>query len=424
MSGGFEKNRPGGSSLVQRSIAGGSGKDTVGKRTLVQQLEPPAIPPDGGQPIQRKAADPDHGDIVAAASGRTDASSSGAVQAAATHGTSGSSSSLPYVDRIQRAFGHHEVRSIQAHTDGAAAAGAQAMGAQAFAAGNHVAFAGTPDLHTAAHEAAHVVQQRGGVQLKGGVGEVGDAYEQHADAVADAVVAGRSASALLDATPGGGGGSPAVQKRSATWVERRAWLAFFDHYMPRLFLNNYMDDTGAAITMTQKQMQDCNPIVDIRRSTAFMAQVARLQAAGGGTEPVKCNGWGGALTNGTLGNFTIHWNGNVEVRKDGTWTFAGTVDFYDFWDFDPKGSGSGRPWPAEVKVRVANTFLPGKPFDIFSEKVVASQTSSDAQATWPSSVTHVGDRAGRTGTDMVVGDVAGGPAGAEVGAQSSEDLNK
>jgi hypothetical protein len=64
-----------------------------------------------------------------------------------------------------------------------------------------VAFAGAPNLHTAAHEAAHVIQQRAGVQLKGGVGEVGDPYERHADAVADAVVQGKSSEALLDAYP-------------------------------------------------------------------------------------------------------------------------------------------------------------------------------------------------------------------------------
>mgnify|MGYP002064701929 CR=1 FL=1 len=32
------------------------------------------------------------------------------------------------------------------------------MGAKAYATGNHVAFQQQPDLHTAAHEAAHVVQ--------------------------------------------------------------------------------------------------------------------------------------------------------------------------------------------------------------------------------------------------------------------------
>jgi uncharacterized protein DUF4157 len=58
---------------------------------------------------------------------------------------------------------------------------ASAMGAQAYATGNQVSFAGAPDLHTAAHEAAHVVQQAGGVvELEGGVGSVGDAYEEHA----------------------------------------------------------------------------------------------------------------------------------------------------------------------------------------------------------------------------------------------------
>ena len=62
-----------------------------------------------------------------------------------------------------------------------------------------MAFGGAPDLRTAAHEAAHVVQQRGGVQLSAGVGKTGDVYERHADAVADRVVQGRSAEDLLSA---------------------------------------------------------------------------------------------------------------------------------------------------------------------------------------------------------------------------------
>jgi hypothetical protein len=49
-----------------------------------------------------------------------------------------------------------------------------------------------------------VVQQAGGVHLKGGVGQVGDTYERHADAVADHVVQGKSAEPLLDAFAGGG----------------------------------------------------------------------------------------------------------------------------------------------------------------------------------------------------------------------------
>ncbi|HZJ68368.1 MAG TPA: hypothetical protein VFD36_32930, partial [Kofleriaceae bacterium] len=75
-----------------------------------------------------------------------------------------------------------------------------------YATGSTVAFASpSPSLHTAAHEAAHVVQQRGGVQLAGGVGQAGDAYERHADAVADRVVAGASAEDLLDPFAAGSG---------------------------------------------------------------------------------------------------------------------------------------------------------------------------------------------------------------------------
>jgi hypothetical protein len=137
------------------------------------------------------------------------------VHALAAHGISGNSGALPFLDRIQSSFGAHDVSHVQAHTDGAASEGARGMAAQAFATGNHVAFGSAPDLHTAAHEAAHVVQQRAGVHLKGGVGEVGDAHEQHADAVADRVVRGESAEDLLSAylAPGAGATSTAVQQK-------------------------------------------------------------------------------------------------------------------------------------------------------------------------------------------------------------------
>lgn len=71
------------------------------------------------------------------------------------------------------------------------------MGAQAYTTGYDVALRDPSNLHAVAHEAAHVVQQRAGVQLKGGIDTHGDAHEQHADAVAERVVQGRSAEDLL-----------------------------------------------------------------------------------------------------------------------------------------------------------------------------------------------------------------------------------
>ncbi len=129
----------------------------------------------------------------------------------AAEGTSGSGGAMPHLSAIQRSFGSHDVSGIRAHTDARAADSAAAIGASAYATGNDVAFGSAPDLHTAAHEAAHIVQQKQGVSLSGGVGRSGDSYEQHADTVADRVVQGKSAEDLLSGGAGGGGGT-AVQR--------------------------------------------------------------------------------------------------------------------------------------------------------------------------------------------------------------------
>jgi hypothetical protein len=142
------------------------------------------------------------------------------VKSAAQEGVRGPSSGLPHADRIQKSFGAHDVSGVKAHVGGAASGANAAMGARAYAMGDHVAFKSTPDLHTAAHEAAHTVQQSQGVSIPSGVGQVGDAYERHADAVADRVVSGQSAENLLSAGPSGNAG--AVQhKRAKGSVQRK-----------------------------------------------------------------------------------------------------------------------------------------------------------------------------------------------------------
>jgi hypothetical protein len=123
----------------------------------------------------------------------------------AAEGFQGSAGPIPHLAQIQASFGHHDVTGIPAFIGGPAADAAGRLGAEAYASDGQVAFGAAPDLHTAAHEAAHVVQQQGGVQLSDGLGHAGDLYEQHADQVADQVLAGRSAEALLDRAPGGGG---------------------------------------------------------------------------------------------------------------------------------------------------------------------------------------------------------------------------
>jgi hypothetical protein len=155
------------------------------------------------------------------------ASAAETIHEAARLGTGGASGRLPHLGAIQRSFGAHDLSGVAAHTDGAAAAGARAIGAAAYTIGSHVAFASPPSLWTAAHEAAHVIQQRGGVRLPGGIGQAGDRHEQHADAVADRVVAGQSSEPLL-LTYVGAPSRPQVQQQKASGQEQASqnWRRF------------------------------------------------------------------------------------------------------------------------------------------------------------------------------------------------------
>ncbi|MEM9493809.1 MAG: DUF4157 domain-containing protein, partial [Myxococcota bacterium] len=130
----------------------------------------------GGSPGKRSRTHARYGAVQAKRSPRSESPAAddrpgGAVQMAggvgmsgaqvhdvAQSGVLGSGGSLPYLDQIQASFGAHDISGVRAHTGGAASAASSALGARAYATGNDIAFAGTPDLHTAAHEAAHVVQ--------------------------------------------------------------------------------------------------------------------------------------------------------------------------------------------------------------------------------------------------------------------------
>ena len=108
------------------------------------------------------------------------------------------------METIQASFGAFDLSGVSAHIGGESGASAGELGAEAYAFGDSVVFSSAPSLHTAAHEAAHVIQQRSGNAPSSGLGERGDSYEVFADQVADAVVSGRDASSLLHqvASPG------------------------------------------------------------------------------------------------------------------------------------------------------------------------------------------------------------------------------
>lgn len=133
------------------------------------------------------------------------------IKEVAAAGLAGSPTTLPFAQQIQASFGSHEISGTRAFVGGEAGAASRQLGARAFATNDAVGFAETPSLRTAAHEAAHVVQQRSGAVPASGVGQAHDHYERHADMVADLVVGGQSAAPLLGGLAKGGGPAAAVQ---------------------------------------------------------------------------------------------------------------------------------------------------------------------------------------------------------------------
>jgi len=183
----------------------------------------------------------------------------------AAKGVSGGGGALPFADKIAASFGAEHagaVSGIKAHVGGSAGDATRAMGAEAYATGNQVAFGSAPSLHTAAHEAAHVVQQKGGVQLKGGVGEAGDMYERNADEVADRVVQGKSAKDLLDPVAGPGKtGSGAVQflghklgEKLPEGAEAPAYGEDYDQrrYSPEQYEKMWEEEQGKKLSSSEK----------------------------------------------------------------------------------------------------------------------------------------------------------------------------
>jgi hypothetical protein len=217
--------------------------------------------------------------------GETSAETAPTAQQVADAGVAGSGSPLPYLDQIQRSFGSHDVSGVRAHVGGEAAAAAESMGAAGYATGNDVALRDAGNLHTVAHEAAHVVQQRGGVQLKGGVGEAGDHYERNADAVADRVVRGESAEDLLAPYAGGTGGSGGATQHKPIQLFREITDAD-----PEAPWDRISDDGRMAVVDHESEawaepdmIASSNKVLEQNKSKAKISKVGDLMKVKGAT---------------------------------------------------------------------------------------------------------------------------------------------
>lgn len=166
------------------------------------------------------------------------------------------------------------------------------------------------------------------------------------------------------------------------------FAAFFDHYLPKKFLRHYIWGNGRAIKLSLQEMKDCNPIIDLNDSKPFVSRVEKLRAEAVVKKarvdyPFTLEMVAGALTNGTLGQFTVKLKGAIEVEPGGRWLAHGTMEFVDTWDFEPRDADTGgRSGQGEAKTRFADKALPGTPFAISTETTAFRQTQADRLVTW------------------------------------------
>jgi hypothetical protein len=122
----------------------------------------------------------------------------------AAKGVQGTGNKLPHFDKIQLAFAKYDLSNVQAYTNENAVNASKEIDAKAYTTGNKIAFStNNPDVFTVAHEVAHVLQQRAGVQLNDGIGVAHDCYEMHANAVATQIAGDKPIKHLLPSSQNG-----------------------------------------------------------------------------------------------------------------------------------------------------------------------------------------------------------------------------
>lgn len=166
-------------------------------------------------------------------------------------------------------------------------------------------------------------------------------------------------------------------------VAYEVFAAFFSHYLPKKLIRHYVYANGRKMKLTQQEMIDCNPYISLLYSKPFVALIDQANKSPGMPVPFELPVKAGALTNGTLGQFTVKTKGALVADGKGGWMAAGTMTFFDVWDFDPKDwTTGGRSVQGELKTRVANVLLPGTGFDIDSVEASFSQNQDNETVTW------------------------------------------
>ncbi len=297
-------------------------------------------------------------------------------------------------DYFEHCFGH-DFTDVRVHADHPANESAARIQSRAYTIGNDITFAaGEYQLRNKqgkrllAHELAHVAQQSGGTE------------QPNSNALRTTLSGTPNARIQRDIVPG----PPRlptvaltdilrISRSEAEWLFRYVHGA--DNPLAIRLLRNYMDGRGTRITLTDPEMRQVRPRFSIqtnyvgytessrRENPHFWGRWARLLRSGAESIPVNIASNGFANLRGTLGRFTVRWQGTLrkEERSGGlaVWHFTGHIRFSDTWDLNAANRGD-----PELGVRLANLFIRGCGFPIDSVSVGVTESGA---STWDGTAT-------------------------------------
>jgi hypothetical protein len=201
----------------------------------------------------------------------------------------------------------------------------------------------------------------------------------------------RAAAAAVTATDGSKIGPNKPTDRWAWWKEVAYKYGRNSDPLSNRLVSHYMRGKGTPYYLTRSEMLEVRAPASILNKPrpggsnfASLLTAGRAQLAAGGTGRVVVSNLrveGGAYTNGTLGGFTIIYNGALEVSS-GSWKFSGYMTFYDYWNFEPHHGETQRSAAGEYDVAEARKWLTGTPFEVFSVEVPVTQYSFSDESIW------------------------------------------
>jgi len=150
----------------------------------------------------------------------------------------------------------------------------------------------------------------------------------------------------------------------------------FSHPFPKELIDYYTSNKGGTFTLTEEQMMEITPVggESITDDGNFREVFNKLDIEESLVTEFRT--LSSAMLAGTLGDFTIVYQGTLTRTGEEDFEFNGDMTFNDTYDFN---KSEHRTDAAEWKVWVARNFLHGTPYLVTSEAIPVSENTQETR---------------------------------------------